>query len=131
MHSCNKRQKIIFMPNTLNTSNPNHYLFETKYVSIAILGGMRFNNLEALRVTLGLQKVGGQHTLRQSIDLYNDTTVEKLTRKTAERLELGTTIIREALEQLTHALEKYRLEQVELRNKAYEKNVKDYWFFET
>ena len=112
------------MPNTLNTTNPNHYHFETKYVSIAILGGMRFNNLEALRVTLGLQKVGGQHTLRQSIDLYNDTTVEKLTRKTAERLEIGTTIIREALEQLTHALEKHRLEHLEQSNKAYEKQVK-------
>ena len=108
----------------LNTSNPNHYLFETKNVSIAILGGMRFNNFDALRVTLGLQKVDSPHTLRQSVDLYNDTTVEKLTRKTAERLELGTTIIREALEQLTHALEKHRLEQVELRNKAYEKQVK-------
>jgi hypothetical protein len=112
------------MPNTLNTQNPNHYHFQTKYVSIAILGGMRFNNLEALRVTLGMQKVGGQHTLRQSVDLYNDTTVEKLTRKTAERLEIGSTIIRAAFEELTNALEKHRLEHLEQSNKAYEKQVK-------
>lgn len=110
--------------NNLNTQNPNHYFFQTKYVSITILGGMRFNNLESLRVTLGMQKVGGQHTLRQSVDLYNDTTVEKLTRKAAERLEIGTTIIRAAFEELTNALEKHRLDHLEQSNKAYEKQVK-------
>jgi predicted transcriptional regulator len=98
------------MQSNLNTQNPNHYHFDTKHLVINILGGIRFNNLEALRVTLGLQKKGTQTVLRQSVDLYNDTTVEKLTRKIAERLEIGTSIVRQALDELTTALENHRLE---------------------
>lgn len=110
--------------NQLNTQNPNHYIFTTKYVVINVLGGIRFSNLEALRVTLGVQKIEGFTTIRQSVDLYNDTMVEKLTRKIAERLEIGTTIIRQAVDQLTTELEGYRLAYIEQSNKAYEKQVK-------
>jgi hypothetical protein len=39
------------MQNNLNTSNPNNYIYETKYLKIQVLGGIRFNNLEAMRVT--------------------------------------------------------------------------------
>ena len=90
------------MQNNLNTSNPNHYIYETKYLKIQILGGIRFNNLEAMRVTLGIQKQGKEQVLRQNIDLYNDTSIEKLTRKIAERLEIGTTIVRRDLDPLRY-----------------------------
>jgi hypothetical protein len=43
------------MQNSLNTENPNHYIFTTKHLKIQILGGIRFNNLEAMRVTLGIK----------------------------------------------------------------------------
>lgn len=110
--------------NNLNTQNPNHYLFDTKHLKIQILGGIKFNNLEAMRVTLGIQKQGKEQVLRQNIDLYNDTSIEKLTRKVAERLEIGTTIVRRDLDQLTNELENYRLQEVENQNKIYEKQVK-------
>lgn len=112
------------MQNNLNTTNPNHYIYETKYLKISILGGIRFNNLEALRVTLGIQKLKSEQVLRQNIDLYNDTSIEKLTRKVAERLEIGTTIVRRDLDQLTNELENYRLQEVEQQGKIYEKQVK-------
>lgn len=112
------------MQSNLNTTNPNHYLFETKHLKISILGGIRFNNLEALRVTLGIQKQKSEQVLRQNIDLYNDTSIEKLTRKVAERLEVGTTIVRRDLDQLTNELENYRLQEVEQQGKLYEKQVK-------
>ena len=102
--------------NNLNTTNPNHYIYETKHLKISILGGIRFNNLEALRVTLGIQKLKSEQVLRQNIDLYNDTSIEKLTRKVAERLEVGTTIVRRDLDQLTNELENYRLQEVEKEN---------------
>ncbi|AWM14179.1 hypothetical protein DI487_10225 [Flavobacterium sediminis] len=108
----------------LNTTNPNHYIYETKHLKISILGGIRFNNLEALRVTLGIQKLKSEQVLRQNIDLYNDTSIEKLTRKVAERLEIGTTIVRRDLDQLTNELETYRLQEVEQQGKLYEKQVK-------
>ena len=112
------------MQNSLNTENPNHYLFITKHLKISILGGIRFNNLEALRVTLGIQKIKSEQVLRQNIDLYNDTSIEKLTRKVAERLEVGTTIVRRDLDQLTNELENYRLQEVENHNKQYENQAK-------
>lgn len=110
--------------NNLNTQNPNHYLFETKHLKIQILGGIKFNSLEALRVTLGIQKLKNEQILRQNIDLYNDTSIEKLTRKIAERLEIGTTIVRRDLDQLTNELENYRLQEVENQSKIYEKQLK-------
>jgi hypothetical protein len=112
------------MQNALNTQNPNNYLFDTKHLKIQVLGGIRFNNLEALRVTLGIQKLKSEQVLRQNIDLYNDTSIEKLTRKVAERLEIGTTIVRRDLDQLTNELENYRLQEVEQQGKLYEKQVK-------
>ena len=108
----------------LNTQNPNHYIYETKHLTIQILGGIRFNNLEAMRVTLGIQKVGKEQVLRQNIDLYNDTSIERLTRKVAERLEIGTTVVRRDLDSLTNELENYRLQEVENQNKLYEKQTK-------
>jgi predicted transcriptional regulator len=108
----------------LNTQNPNNYIFDTKHLKIQILGGIKFNNLEAMRVTLGIQKQGKEQVLRQNIDLYNDTSIEKLTRKVAERLEIGTTIVRRDLDQLTNELENYRLQEVENQSKIYEKQVK-------
>ena len=110
--------------NNLNTTNPNHYIYETKHLKISILGGIRFNNLEALRVTLGIQKLKSEQVLRQNIDLYNDTSIEKLTRKVAERLEIGVSLVRRDLDQLTNELENYRLQKVEQQNKQYQKQVK-------
>ncbi|MFK7033382.1 hypothetical protein [Flavobacterium oreochromis] len=77
-----------------------------------------------MRVTLGIQKLKSEQVLRQNIDLYNDTSIEKLTRKVAERLEIGTTIVRRDLDSLTNELEHYRLQEVENQGKQYQKQVK-------
>ena len=114
--------------NKLDTSNSYNYKYETKALEIHILGGIKTNKLESLRVTLSIQKshlptASSQReenqnvpanagissiVLRQSIDLYNDNLVEKLVRKCAERLEIGTSVIRQDLQSLTHELENYR-----------------------
>jgi len=93
---------------TLNTSNPHNYKYITKALEIHILGGIKTNKLESLRVTLSIQKLKAHNILRQSIDLYNDNLVEKLVRKCAERLEVGTSVIRKDLQELTRELENYR-----------------------
>ena len=51
--------------------------------------------------------------LHQSLDLYNDNQVEKLTRKAAEKLEVGSTAVAKALAEITQQLERYRLQQIE------------------
>ena len=71
--------------NLLDTSNSYNYNYTTKALEIHILGGIKTNKLESLRVTLSIQKLKAHTVLRQSIDLYNDNLVEKLVRKCAER----------------------------------------------
>ena len=51
--------------------------------------------------------------MRHNLDLYNDTQTEKLIRKLAERLSIGTSIAAAALSDLTDALEHYRLQEIE------------------
>ena len=92
----------------LNTSNPNNYQYQTKHLEIHILGGIKLNKLESLRITLAINKIKSNNVLRHSIDLYNDNQVEKLVRKTAERLEIGTSVVRRCLQELTHELENHR-----------------------
>ncbi|CAM1340224.1 conserved hypothetical protein [Tenacibaculum amylolyticum] len=92
----------------LNTSNPNNYEYTTKHLELHILGGIKTNKLETLRITLSVQKPKSHNVLRHSVDLYNDNQVEKLVRKIAERLELGTSVARRTLQDLTKELENYR-----------------------
>ena len=96
----------------LDTTNPNNYSYVTKELEIHILGGIKFNNLERMRVTLSIQKLKNHNVLRHSIDLYNDTMVEKFVRTIAERIEIGTSIARKTLQDLTGALEQYRIDQI-------------------
>ncbi|WP_378187401.1 hypothetical protein ACE939_03535 [Aquimarina sp. W85] len=96
-----------------NTTNPNNYQYTTNYLEIAILGGIKLNHLDSLRVTLSINKVKSETKLRHNIDLYNDNQVEKLVRKVAERIEIGTSIVRRTLQELTNELETYRLSQLE------------------
>ncbi|TSE03150.1 hypothetical protein [Aquimarina algiphila] len=102
----------------LDTTNPHNYSYITKELEIHILGGIKFTNLERMRVTLSIQKPNNHNVLRHSIDLYNDNTIERLVRKVAERIEIGTSIVRQCLQELTAALEQYRIDQLAKENEA-------------
>jgi predicted transcriptional regulator len=108
----------------LDTTNPHHYHYTTKYLQLQVLGGIKMNNLDRMRVTLSLQKPKHNIVLRHNVDLYNDTMVEKLVRKTAERIEIGTTIVRETLQNLTSALEQYRIDQLNKENEEGQIQIK-------
>ena len=109
----------------LNTTNPQNLLYQTEETTIAVLGGIKTEGLDRMRVTLKITVHNRKHplyldnpelaagTIRHSIDLYNDTQVEKLVRRIAERLEIGTTTTIQALTNLTDQLEQYRLKQLE------------------
>lgn len=90
---------------------------------IAVLGGIRLEGLDRLRVTL---KINNPETpliaVRHNLDLYNDTQVEKLIRKTASKLEIGHSVIEACINELIEELEKYRLEQLESQHT--EKEIK-------
>ncbi len=99
------------MSNKLITENAEHLLYDHGILEIAVLGGIRLEGLDRMRVTL---KISVEHlTLRHNLDLYNDTQVEKLIRKVAEKLEVGTSVTASAVNELTNLLEEYRLIQIE------------------
>ncbi len=103
--------------NKLNPTNPDHLTYIHAPLDIAVLGGIRLEGLDRMRVTLKVavfseDGVMGQ-ALRHNLDLYNDNQVEKLIRKIAERLEIGTSVTAAILSTLTDGLEQYRLTTLE------------------
>ena len=102
------------MQNNLNTQNPNQLDYTNKLIKIAVLGGIRLDGLDRMRVTVKIQATELESVaVRHNLDLYNDTQVEKLIRKTATKLEIGTSVIEASINELIEALEKYRLKQLE------------------
>ncbi|MBR06643.1 MAG: hypothetical protein CMP48_27930 [Rickettsiales bacterium] len=107
------------MKNKLDTTNSDHILYQHPPLDIAILGGVKLEGLDRMRVTL---KVQVEHlALRHNLDLYNDNQTEKLIRKIAERLEVGTSVAAAALLALTDELEKYRLQEIERQSQVQDK----------
>ena len=97
--------------NKLNTTNADHLTYSHGMLSIAILGGIRLEGLDRMRTTLKIDVEG--LAIRHHLDLYNDTQTEKLVRRVAEKLEIGTSVTTAALMELTDLLEQYRLEELE------------------
>ena len=98
----------------LDTTNPEHIHYQQGALDITVLGGIRLEGLDRMRTTL---KVQVEHlSLRHSLDLYNDNQVEKLVRKVADKLEIGTSVTTAALNDLTDLLENYRLAEIEKQN---------------
>ncbi len=95
----------------LDTSNAGHLLYRHDLLEIAVLGGLRTDTLDRMRVTLKL-KVDSP-SVRHNLDLYNSVQVDKLVRLVAERLGIGTSVVAAALADLTDLLEAYRLEERE------------------
>lgn len=95
----------------LNTTNPENLIYQHGLLTINILGGIRLDGLDRMRTTL---KIEVEHlALRHNLDLYNDNQVEKLIRKVAAKLEIGTSVTAAALNDLTNELEAYRLQELE------------------
>jgi hypothetical protein len=71
----------------LNTENPNCFIYETEELLIELLGGVRIDTLDRMRVTIKVAVVNRKHpqytsetadlAVRHNLDLYDDTQVEK------------------------------------------------------
>jgi predicted transcriptional regulator len=111
--------------NKINISNPEAIAYATEELGYTILGGIRLEGLDRLRVTIKIEVLNRkfQHYLnnpdiaalaiRQNLDLYSITQVEKLARLIADRLEVGVTAVSKDLSDITNQLELYRLQQIE------------------
>jgi hypothetical protein len=109
----------------IDSSNPNAITYITEELGFTILGGIRMDGLDRLRVTIRIEVINRKFEhyqnnaelaalpLNHNLDLYNDVQVEKLIRKAAERLEVGTLQITKSIADITRQLELYRLQQLE------------------
>ncbi len=96
-----------------NTNNPDQLIYENSILTIEVLGGVRLEGLDRMRVTLKVSlNQSAIPPIRHNLDLYNDTQLEKFIRKIAERLEVGTNVTAGTLAELTQCLENYRLEKI-------------------
>ena len=70
----------------LNTANPDHLIYANSLLTTEVLGGVRLEGLDRMRVTLKVSLNQSEiPPLRHNLDLYNDTQLEKFIRKTALR----------------------------------------------
>lgn len=100
----------------LDTKNPDYITFTKTPLLISVMGGIGLHPIDKMIVTLRIERTDRKsplHSLRHRLDLYNDDQVEKLTRKTAEKLELGSREVQITLAELIEALESYRMELLE------------------
>ncbi len=80
---------------SLDITSAEHIGYNFGAIAITVLGGIRLEGLDRMRATLKIQV---EHlSIRHNLDLYNDTQTEKLVRKVAEKLEIGTSVITAAL----------------------------------
>ena len=109
------------MSTKLQIDNTERLLYENEILQLTVLGGIKLEGLDRMRVTLKIQEQqSSRPPVRHNLDLYNDTQLEKFIRKVAEKLEIGTNVIAASLSELTEELEKYRLSRI----KEKEENLK-------
>jgi predicted transcriptional regulator len=120
----------------INTTNPEAITYQTEEISYTILGGIRLEGLDRLRVTIKVEVINRKFVhylnnpdiaalaIRQNLDLYSITQTEKLARLIADRLEVGVTAVSKDLSDITGELEKYRLQQIESKQQEQNKIIK-------
>jgi hypothetical protein len=109
---------------TFNNTNPEQLIFENGLLTLTVLGGIRLEGLDRLRVTLKVElPESPRPPLRHNMDLYNDVQLEKFIRKIAERLEVGASVASASLSDLTAELENYRMQQIQAQQ---EHQIKTY-----
>lgn len=116
----------------INTANPEAITYTTEEIGYTILGGIRTEGLDRMRVTIKVEVINKKFVhylnhpelanlaIRQNLDLYNNTQTEKLARLIAERLEVGVIQVTKDLSDITNQLEIYRLQLIEQRDKQHE-----------
>ncbi len=110
----------------LHTSNPELLFYENGVLNVTVLGGIKINGLDRLRVTLKIEHKEKNHLLplRHNLDLYNKGQVDQLCTQAAQSLDISTPEAIHALAGLTTALEQYRNVRLEaLKPKKEEKRI--------
>ncbi len=98
------------MKTKLNTENPDFIVWEHDGLKFDILGGIRMEGLDRLRVTIRVTY--DQLIIRHNVDLYNDNLLTQLVRKCAERFEMSSSYLYPIVGELVNLLEDYRIKEI-------------------
>ena len=94
----------------LNTTNPHCFVYKTEELMIELLGGIRIDTLDRMRVTMKVTVVNRKHaeylnnaelagvSVRHNLDLYNDTQVEKFVRRVAGNWKQAALLLQKLLQ---------------------------------
>lgn len=117
----------------LETISPYCFTYKTEELLIELLGGVRIDTLDRMKVTIRVTVVNRKHkeylsnpelaglSITHNLDLYNDTQIEKFVRRVAEKLETGSIALTKAIADITSQLEQYRLTQLDKQETKKEK----------
>jgi DNA primase len=101
--------------------NPDCLLYETDHLQITLWGGIEIHTVSRLRATLHIQlKANEYNSFRDTADLYSHSQTDRLTKQAAEKLEISSSIVGEAITGLTKELEHYRQQKREEKRKSEE-----------
>ena len=100
--------KILNQKSTiLNTNNPNKIIYKTETANYYVKGGLR-KELDIMKVSIDIENKETWLKSRKKLDLYDDKQVEKISRESAEKLDLRADLIELDLNKLTDLLDEYR-----------------------
>jgi DNA primase catalytic core len=101
--------------------NPDCLIYETDTLLITLWGGIEIHTVNRLRVTLHIKlKTNEYASFRDTADLYSNSQADRLVKQAAEKLEISSTVVSEAITGLTRELEIYRSLKREEKRKSEE-----------
>ena len=101
--------------------NPDCLIYETTHLQITLWGGIELHTVSRLRATLHIQLKANQYnSFRDTADLYSHSQTDRLIKQAAEKLEISSSIVSEAITGLTKELETYRGQKREEKRKSEE-----------
>jgi DNA primase len=88
---------------------PDFLRYETAQLVITLWGGIEIHTVNRLRATLHIELRANEYSsFRDTADLYSHSQTDRLIKQAAEKLEIGSGIVSEAITGLTKELETYR-----------------------
>lgn len=102
---------------------PDYMSYETNELTITLWGGIEIHTVNRLRATLHIKlKDNDYQSFRDTADLYSHSQTDRLIKQAAEKLEISTSIMGEAITGLTKELESYRQQKREEKRQNEESN---------
>ena len=100
---------------------PDCLIYETDHLQITLWGGIEIHTVNRLRATLHIKLRSNEYaSFRDTADLYSNSQSDRLVKQAAEKLEISSTIVSEAITGLTKELEIYRSQKREEKRKSEE-----------